>query len=384
MKIKHVISTLALAAVTAFGMAVGLKPAENAKEVRAEAGDTWGFAVVFNAATIPESYRDDCNNFRFHCWGSGVDEWFTMHETGVDYLYTANCSFNNSQSVTGGQFKFYQAGSGEKESTDVSFTYGPSSDFFGTMFWNFNGTWEDTKWVPGSQTWGRVQINYYDTNLVSHNEDMTYDAVNHYFHFDNLVIDSNNHFKPIEVLFGSSWDYTYRILLDNEDIFSGDGAWFEVKDEGTYDVYILNYFEEYLGDKGILTVKKHVEENSYIYYVTQSGEESVDYIYSYNSNTDTKAFGNWPGKRISKLDNVTEYFGDSGDFKFCGSDGHSFNRRVYKIPVNVGYPADDFIVIHNNNGAQTSNMQVIAHGAYFWDNGSDFINSNDAVALELA
>ena len=92
----------------------------------------------------------------------------------------------------------------------------------------------------------------------------------------------------------------------------------------------------------------------------------------------------WPGTRISKEDTVVAYFASSADFKYHGSDGNTFNRIVYKIPVLVGYPADTSVIFHNNNGAKTSDLDLVGGEAYFWTNGdSGWHTDNDAKALDV-
>lgn len=385
MKFKHVIASFALAAITSLGVIAGLSAHKEAKEVKADSGDTWGFGVVLDVSTIPDEWRSECNNFRFHVWGTNVDETFAMHSVGAADIYAVNVSFTDSQIVSGGQFIFEQ-NSDDKYSLDASFGYSKDSDFFGYMSWKYNNdaSWTDGKWPLKSQSWNRAQISYYDTSLKTQNVDMTYDPVNRRFHYDNLVIDSNNIYQPIELLIGGTWNYTYDAIYNYSATMSGSGAWFEVKDTGTYDIFVNDEFK-YEGEPsgGIIEIKKHGLTDSYIYYVTQSGDACTDRLYTFGYN---ESHGDWNhAPRVTDIEGVEEYFGNSDDFKFNYDNDHQgLSRRVYKIPLTVGYPADDKLIITNDaRDVQTGNMDIIGGTAYVWEPSNEYTNINIAKALEF-
>ena len=383
MKIKNIIISTALTMMCGIGALVGLTHVKETRVAKADAGDTWMFAAYLDISKMP-SWKSECSNFRFHVWGTNVDETLPLHESGSEDLLTVNCSFNDTQVVTGGQFIFYQAGdqNDDKYSTDASFTYNKSSDFFGHMGWQFkeDTSWPEGKWELTAQTWSRAMYYYYDTTGTQQSADFDIDPVNNEFFVKDFVVNENNVDKTFDMLVRNQWNDGFNILCKNENIKTGSGGWFKFNSTGTYDIFVRNECLTSGLDQGIVEVKKHSTTNTYIYYVTQSGDESPDFIYTYGHN---EAFGSWPAKRVSKADGVEAYFFDSMDFKYCGSDGVTANRVVYKIPVTIGYPADNKVIFHNNLGSETSSMDIVSHRAYFWKDGESFSNDNDGVALDL-
>lgn len=384
MKIKHVLASVGLTMMCGIGTLAGLNHVKEAKVTKADAGDTWMFAAYLDISDMPE-WKSQCSNFRFHVWGTNVDETLPMHESGAEDLLTVNCSFSDTQSVSGGQFIFYQAGdqNSDKTSTDASFTYNKDSDFFGHMSWNFKAdtTWPDGKWELTAQSWSRAMYYYYDTTGTQQSANFDIDPVNNEFFIKDFVVNENNIDKTFDILVRNQWYDGFDIIYKNENIKTGSDGWFKFNSTGTYDIFVHNECIS-SGDKGIIEVKKQGTTSSYIYYVTQSSNESVDYVYTYGYD---QAYGTWPATRISKEASIDTYFFDSIDFKYYGSDteGVAYNRVVYRIPVTIGYPADNKVIFHNNNGAQTSEMDIVAHRAYFWKNGSSFSNDNDGAALDL-
>lgn len=176
----------------------------------------------------------------------------------------------------------------------------------------------------------------------------------------------------------------YISLFFEESFLSGSDSYFSINEDGVYDIFILNECKDNgAGNKGIVEVIKHEDSSSdYIYYVTQSSSASGDYLYTYGSHGGSEEFGSWPGTAIASIPGVKEYFTDSGDFKYHGSDGYAFNRAVYKIPVITGYPHNDMLIINNGVGAQSSAMGIADYG-YYWVSGSSFRDADDGLAFEV-
>ena len=372
MKFKHIIASLSLATVTAFGLAAGLSAKQEAKAVKADDPKTWGFGVVLDASTIPDDWRAQCSNFRFHVWGTGVNETFSMHQVGPSDLYTVNVSFTDAQSVSGGQFIFSQGE--DKYSQDASFGYSKSSDFFGYMSWKFSNSWSEGKWALSNQTWSRAQISYYDSEGASHNTEMTYNPLNNCFHFDNFLVNDKNVSKTISVLIGGSWNYTYRAIYNYSAVATGSGDWFML-DEGAYDIYINNEFKvESVSSGGIIEIKKYEGPNSgYIYYVSNSASATTDYIYSWGAD---EQFGAFPGTAIASVTGVEEMTGN-GVIHFQGGDTA---KLIYKIPVTIGYPSGDTTFMFNNgSGDYKSEERALVDGAAYWWTGIPNTDAGEAI-----
>ena len=371
---KLILPTFALAGLMGASLLAGAVFSSNNKVVaQADSGDTWMFAAVFDASTIPNSYRDQCHDFQFHVWGTNVDETFNMHSLGVEDVYTVNCSFNNDQAVTGGQFIFYQ-GSAKKESVDASFGYNKDSDFMGTMKWKFkeeNG-WPNGKFELAGQAWSRIQYTY-----KGNQADFTADPVNNRFIFSDVLVEESDVWSSvINICFGGTWNYTFDMIGSKEYVASGSNNWFYFNAAGTYDIIIANQYSE----GGVVQLKKHGSpEASYVYYVTGSNDPTTHYIYSFGNGTD-KQFGNWPGTLITAITDVEEVT-DNGVMHFQGGDP----KLIYKIPVNVGgYPnGDDHIIVHDGNGSQTANMLLVPGSAYWWSTDVDYHNDDAGLALDF-
>ena len=381
MKVKHVMSIFALSALMGLGAFAGASLARKPLEARADDPNTWGFGVVLDASSIPDSYRSECSNFRFHAWGTNVDEFFEMHSIGVDDVYSVNVSFKDTQAVSYGQFVFDQNGE-DKYSQNASFGYSKDSDFFGYMSWKFYDSWSDGKWATTGQKWSRAQISYYDTELASHSEEMDYDPVKRCFHFDNLVIISTNQFRPIELLIGGTWDYTYQAIYNYSETFSGGGAWFEIKWEGTYDIFINNEFKyESEPSGGIIEIKDHFgPTNTYIYYVLENNTPTNDYIYTWGG---SEQFGAWPGTKVTEVAGYQEVTGN-GVLHFQGSETP---KLIYKIPVTIGYPSGDEQFKLNNGknqdqeGYWASEERPLNSRSAYWHTGA--ANGNAAAAIDF-
>lgn len=381
MKFRHFITSLAVTAVGAFGVLAGLSQKSEAKVAKADTGDTWMFTAFLNTATIPESYKSDCSNFRFHVWGTNVDEFFTMHETGSDDVYTVNCSFNDDQTVIGGQFVFEQSGEGLKYSKDISFGYDKNSDFFGQMSWTFDEDyWSDGKWKALDQKWMRNTVYYYDTDGNSQNTEFSIDPVNNRLILQNLVINETNLGKSVDVLIRGYWADGYNCIYNTDLTNGGSAGWFKFKEVGTYDLIIENECkDDGAGHKGIIEIKKHeAANNTFIYYVTNSASATTDYIYSWGG---SEQFGSFPGTSIASLvaaDKAKEVTGN-GVLHFQGGDD---SKLIYRIDITIGYPTGDSMFMFNNgtDSYKSAERAIAAEHAYWWTGDA---NHNAAHGLDF-
>ena len=365
MKAKHVLASLGLTIMCGLGALIGLSHHNEAKVAKAESGDTWMFAAFFDASTIPAGYKDQCSNFRFHVWGTNVNETFTMHESGAEDLYTVNCAFNDEQTVTGAQFIFYQTGDQncDKYSTDQTFSYSSTSEYFGHMSWQFKNdtSWPGGKWEATGQQFSRAMLYYYDEDDVYHTTDFETDPIHNRFIFRNIVVDETNLNKGFDLLVRGQWNDGYDCIFNTDMCSNGAGQWFKFAEEGTYDLIVHNECKIKNEYKGIIEIKRHSDaDNRYIYYVLENNTPTNDYIYTWGG---SEQFGAWPGTKITLVSGVQEVT-NNGVFHFQGGDP----KLIYKIPVTVGYPTgDDQFKFNNNDTMETAARPINGHSAYWWD-----------------
>ena len=129
-----------------------------------------------------------------------------------------------------------------------------------------------------------------------------------------------------------------------------------------------------------------IGKDSYIYYVTDvtSGEQTPDYIYSYNKALDEaseKQFGAWPGTAITTAGTDVH-----GVLAFQGGPGYGKTRLIYRIPYCTEFTDDQIILVYNNGkdagGSQTASMLLVSHSAYWWSDDSEYHNDEAGAALD--
>ena len=387
MKVKHILSTISLSIALGLGIFAGIALNKGeVKEAKADAGDTWMFAAYFDASTIPDSYRDQCSNFRFHVWGTNVDEVFTMHESGAEDLYTVNCAFTDEQAVAGGQFIFYQAGdqNADKTSTDASFTYNKDSDFFGHMSWKFkeDTSWPDGKWELTAQAWGRAMYYFYNSDGSAQiSGDFAIEPEKNQFALRNVIVTEENLNKTFDVLVRNQWNDGYDIIYNEDMTKTGSAGWFNFKEVGTYDLIVHNECKTDGTQKGILEIIKHENVERDIFLV---GIEPDAYIYTFGRNGNGE-FGAFPGKKLSEVVNMYSRADiELSDIKFEAADVNI----LMLVNVKMGYPNADHIIISYLNeygvvGNQTADMLLSPGSAYWFSNDANYHNDDAGAALEF-
>ena len=127
--------------------------------------------------------------------------------------------------------------------------------------------------------------------------------------------------------------------------------------EGTYDIFGYNSYE----DEGVFEIKKYGDaQETKIYYVTNSADPTVDYIYSWGG---TQQFGAFPGTAITAVEGVQE-LSRNGVVHFQGGDA----KLIYQIPVTIGYPIGDEMFMFNNGTSEYKSAERELHpeDAYWW------------------
>ena len=392
MKFKHVVASLGLSMFTAFGLAAGFGMSKEAKAVKADEPDTWMVRFQLDLGECSPHYDPCCfpeekpvEGVKFHYWGTNVNETVQasyMYDSFTFAYYGVNVCLNDSQTINGAQWVLEQKDEGLKYSVNITkfgseevTSLNKDTTLFGLQH-QFANIWEGDHWKFSNEVGHKTDSIKIDAGVDEHSY---YDFVKEpslgRFSCKNLTFDKVTGMSLIvDELSSFSIDDDTRGMMDEESLQYADGDqpnwWWNAA--GTFDYFLYD---------DTFQIRKYGLEESYIYYVTQSGEESPDYIYTFGND---EQYGSWPGTKISQIVDVTSYFSGNADFKYHGSDGNTFNRVVYKIPVEVGYPADTKVIFHNNNGAQTDDLDLFKGHAYFWTNSdSGWSTDNDAKALDV-
>ena len=383
MKLKSLLVAFGLAAATSFAIALGVSANQNAKPVHAE-GETW----MINASVDMGTYLTgldgfDDSNLLFRCGMDGKGDWAEakMYPSGSPHVYNVNIAFGDAFAFNRIQVKFKQ---GEADKYSVAYSISGSKEthyqaYYLTASGEGVGAWEGDNWkVSGNGC--ELGFEYDEVPF-----DITEDIPNRRFICSNVELE-NNYSKYFNFYYRHSWNFLYDSLTNSAKEYIGASYadnWISFKTAGHYDIILKSDG----ADGGILDFKLRESSESYIYYVTQSSSATEDYIYTYGAD---EAFGAWPGTKVKSVPGVVELFGDSEDFKFNHSsyDG-SKNRRVYKIPLTIGYPKDDHVIFNyyagpeNPSNSKTDNMIIEAGCAYFWTAVSNWRNPNDGIALDF-
>lgn len=96
--------------------------------------------------------------------------------------------------------------------------------------------------------------------------------------------------------------------------------------------------------------------------MTNSGEATNDYIYSWGG---SNQFGAFPGTKITEITEVKEVTGGVLHFQ-----GGSDKKLIYKIPLQTGYPTGDNMFMFNNGTSEyKSDERSITETATYWWTG---------------
>ena len=386
MKLKKLFSVLGLGLFAAVSVGAGValaKPAK-AEEVKADE-NTWMFAVTLKAESLETAYST--SNFRFHLWGlNSLDKTISMHATGQEHIYSVNIALGDSDVVTGGQFIFYQSDGaypGDKYSNNLtiaaeSYSQLSKTENNGISFaWVGKTDWSDGKWTADSRDYDFPKIGY-QSNMSAAEvyTTCTIDAANERYIVRNVDITAR--YEDIITIYFPTESYTTfksynmrdAIARANTEEVSGADNWTYLNSAGRYDIIINNSFD---GD-GIISIVKHEEVDSYIYYATDADALTGDYIYAWGGD---KQFGSWPGTPITSVASVKDVT-TLGVLHFQGSEA---GKRIYKIPVVIGYPGDSTFQFNNGTNSHESASRPLVAGAAYWWTGD--ANANAGLALDF-
>ena len=379
MKVKHVIASVALSFAMGFGALAGLMASKEAKAAKADDPKTWMMAVSLNMSE-PDNWGAALSELQVVVKGSDFETWHAMHETGVEHWWTVNIPFTDAQEVTEYGFGFTQAGEGGgwKASKLVSTSQSKASHVQHLARTTVGMDWDGGSWVSqnvsGVGTGENLLYSLEKTGETSPTSPLKEEPEKNRFIAEGL-----------EAL--TDWDYNFGLdfagldiyeMVKDEDMsllstYADD--WIQFKNAGTYDVILGNEYS----DGGIFSVKQYGEvETTYIYYLSESnfGDGATpNSIYTYGG---SEQFGAWPGSLIADV--ATEVTG-KGVLRFDGVYGvmHDQSQYIYKIPVQIGYPQDSYVMINYQGSDKGAEQELVAHCAYQWSAR----NLNKGLALDF-
>ncbi len=374
MKLKRLFSILALAIFGASSVGIGASLLNKAPvEANAEeAPKTWMFRAQLNLADASPNYEENVfgpnpvEKVRFHYWGDGgLDKMVEAPHIATDTydFYGVNVSLTDADVIKGAQWVLTQKGIGDKYSEDITkfgsyttTTLDKNIDFTAIQ-WVFSNNWVGDKWKFLNN-----QIEGYKTTKFTLNLDDVDTPVDFIKEPQNNVLAVRNLDYPTAekaigmvgdagvYLFGTFYSLCWK--TSSELISNGSGSWLRLKEAGTYDFIIAD---------ATIAIKKHSPlTDTYVYYVTNSGAATNDYIYSWGG---SNQFGAFPGTKITEITGVKEVTGGVLHFQ-----GGSDKKLIYKIPLQAGYPTGDNMFMFNNGTSEykSDERSIMATATYWW------------------
>ena len=390
MKMRKLFATLALSLFAFASVGAAFLAAPKASEVKADP-EPWMTQFVLNANNVSEWGGIDLNSFRLKVWKDGSYEStvkdVAIHKLTSDNYYTYNMVFDADYSYDRIQFYFYQ--NSEAKYSAVENKAQDASSNVPSIYCSATGTWDSGAGVWNASFSSSIVSSY----LIFDNEDPatheTYSFVPDFS--DSLMIASSvvvtdvnlaNRYGSISILGApdTGWGLTYDVIRESSrSLITGNAgsSWFGFKAAGTYDFIFHNSYS----DGGVVEIREHVAPvSTYIYYVTQADALVSDYIYSWGG---SKQFTGFPGTPIASVVGVKDIT-HLGRLHFQGDE---VGKRIYKIPVTIGYPTGDNVFEFNNGkskyeegGWESETFDLVAGAAYWYTGGA---NANAGLALDF-
>ena len=345
---------------------------------------SWMVRFQFNAGSASQEFPGEFEN-RFtgailHLWGDGLnysdayvaEKMFTF--AYQDY-YAVNVSFTDSQVVRGAQWEVTRDGAANAQSvdiqkfgTDVNTTLDKDTPYAAIGWQYYDGDWAGEKFKLNSEYGTQVTTDILLDRQGGGSGSFTKDPVKNVFKFTNYCPNEAPSYIGIH-----SQGNTLTIRENLRALVTVDSWRYLTKGGSDTTLYLATkeYYDFEIGNASF-AVKKHVDPHaSYIYYVSNSAETTVDYIYSWDE-TDTHQFGDWPGTAIG----ATAAWDVTGVVKFEGTA-----KKIYRIPVTLGYPTNECYFMWNNGAEVKSDEFLMVDGAaYWWAGGA---NLDAGASLDL-
>lgn len=378
MKLKRLFSILASAIFGASSVGIGASLLNRAPiEANAEeAPKTWMFRAQLNLSDASPNYEENVfganpvEKVMFHYWGGGgLDKMVEAPHIATDTydFYGVNVSLTDADVIKGAQWVLTQKGIGDKYSEDIT-KFGSSktttldkSITFTTIQWIFSNNWDGDKWkFLNGKIEGYESDKFYLTTEYATTVDFAKEPQNNVLAVRNLEYPGRYKWVGLndtDTAFLPSKFYDLCWKTSSELMSGGSGTWLDLKEAGTYDFIIAD---------ATITIKKHSPlTDTYVYYVTNSGEATNDYIYSWGG---SMQFGAFPGTKITEITEVEEVTGGVLHFQ-----GGSDKKLIYKIPLQAGYPTGDNMFMFNNGTSEykSDERSIMATATYWWTGPSN-------------
>ena len=348
---------------------------------------SWMMRFQFNAGGASQACSGTFDNTFtgaiLHLWGDGLnysdayvaEKMFTF--ATQDY-YGVNVSFTDSQVVRGAQWEVTRDGAANAESVDIQ-KFGTNDNTtldkdtpYAAIGWQFGDSWQEVEPgvykfefynEAGSQKTTDILLSWQGGGSGS----FTKDPVKNVFKFTNYC--PNEAPSYIEI-YTQGYDVTLREKLRS---MVTVGSWRYLTKGGSDTTLYLatkEYYDFEIGNASF-AVKKHVDPHaSYIYYVSDSNEATIDKIYAWDE-VGNEQFGAWSGSAIATVGTDV-----TGVVKFEGTA-----KKIYRIPVTLGYPTGENHFMWNNGSDVKSDEFLLVDGAaYWWAGGA---NLDAGASLDL-
>jgi hypothetical protein len=384
---KGLIFATTLAMALGVGVAVGAHQGKVAEVKAEEAPNTWMFRAQLNLAECSPHYAEcvfpedkPVVGAKFHYWGTNVDVTvdasYMVFKT-FDY-YGVNVSLRDDQTITGAQWIIDQKDEGYKYSVDthkfgsddVTVLDKSAAEDFYIIEWQYKHEWEKYgdvwKWKLLSESGDTASTFKLDINAADPKVPLEKDPVNNCLKVTNFTVENG---EWIGFVNNGSVQYasSTKGMLDEASknlVHGGADNWYYVNEGGEYDVFIYS---------DCISLRLYGIEEVSIYYVTDSADATVDYIYTWGG---AGQFGAFPGTPITDVVGVKELTGN-GVLHFQGGETA---KLIYSIPVTIGYPSGDTMFMFNNGTAEykSDERALVGEAAYWWT-GPANIEAGDAI-----
>ncbi len=350
MKLKHVLSTMGIAAILGLGVAGGLVAAKGAVETKAATEETTFYIDIRN--TLWTENGATVSNVCVYLTTGGEDKNYIWHGGASDSgdgmsTITVNGVSYATFSITGRTSYTYLAvycwdttsvGNQTAEFTFASFSSG-----------------QNLVTISGGGTWSANQSYTLGTLSVG----TTY-TVTKYGVYDGTK--GTDSIGSDTVSAGDSYAIPGRINSTGYHF----GGWYT--DEACTVAYTAT---EINADLDLYAKYTTLVADSYFYYVSSSDSTGSMYLYTYGGDVQ---FGAWAGTQVTAVSGQAEVHG------VLSLNGSS--QYIYKIPYSTT-AADTHVIIHDNGGNQTANLALAEHGAYTYAKDAGAADADLGAAIDL-
>ena len=429
MKLKHSFTIFGLVAM--LGLGVGVRLASRnapAKEAEADVVPSGYIRVYFDANNISGFFGGGCT-LRIHYWGAGAGKettWSGVQMTNTVNKYSRDIYYYDvPNGTTGCIFGQYANGAASNANPNVRWDVSADSDegpddgynFFQPKSWNAQdfGSYtahsvklivdEETIYDVAISTWGNyvpyTPADKVDSSFVGWYEDeectatpyvereltadltlyakfaanthlvtksIWYDDVYQSYSTEN--VEDATSYTPAAPSSVNGYHFDGWYWRENDAFTTKVGTVASVTTDLTIHARFISR-DAYRSEHGT---------DKYIYYIKDiaSAQNTPDTIYTYGGENE---FGSFAGQSINSYS--TDVHGSLGFRGWAAGDGVA--RKIYKIPYNSIFGDTHVIIAYDGGGSgkQTSDLELRAGAAYYWDNATGEMNADAGAAIDL-